>query len=337
MEFKDAKKEAEFIESIRSIFRAYVPESDAWAKPNFFDINATVIGGIAWSAVNEARNGVDLRLNPQTAVGEYLDIIAATPPLDLTRRAATQATGFVKVDYPVTVGYEFKAEDGTIYTATEAGSGVIAVISKGYGKDQNSIENRPLEGSDGTARSLGIWGGYDVECDDQFRRRIYAAKSKFHFFGSACSYEDALLAFPGVTRVWTAEDGGVAKIMFLMEDKYPCGQPRQEDIDEIIDYFKDECLSNMFFCPNFEGACTKTIAPEIEWTLTAPEDICEVQAAMTDWLRENYDIGEGVKIYEIQCWLDAYYPEYGGKIPCCDDYEPEPCCVYNCVQLLGCA
>ena len=64
------------------------------AKPNFFDVSSTVVGGIAWSAVNEARNGVDTRMNPQTAVGEYLDIIAATPPLNLTRLTATQGFRF---------------------------------------------------------------------------------------------------------------------------------------------------------------------------------------------------------------------------------------------------
>ena len=47
MKLADATNEREFIESVREVFRAYVPESDAWAKPNFFDINATVTGGFA--------------------------------------------------------------------------------------------------------------------------------------------------------------------------------------------------------------------------------------------------------------------------------------------------
>ena len=120
-----------------------------------------------------------------------------------------------------------------------------------------------------------------------------------------------------------------------MEDKYACGVPLQEDIDEIIAYFEDECLANMFFCPCFEGASQITITPEIEWE-TQPAEICDVQEALNKWLRENYDLGDGVRIHDIECFLGSLYPDLKPHIPCCEDYPPIPCAVYNCVQLLGC-
>ena len=257
VDFSTATTPEEFIEAARATFRAYVPESDAWAEPNFFSINATVIGGLFWNAWNEARNGLDKRINPQTAVGEYLDIIAGQPPLNMTRLAPTQSTGFVMVDLPgivnVPAGYLFTAADGTQYesvafTTLTGGQGTVEVRSVGTGSAVNSLNNRPLSASDGSAVSLGIFGGNDVECDDSFRRRIFAAQARGAvFFGSPCSFGAAILAFPGVTRAWTFTDGLTTGVSFLMEDKYPCGVPLQSDIDEVTAFFKDECLCGRVF------------------------------------------------------------------------------------------
>lgn len=153
MELVDATNEQETIEWVRGVFKAYVPESDAWAKPNFFDINATIIGGLMWSAINEAEELVDMRMNPQTVTGEYLDLLVAQPPLNLKRRSATQAVGSVNVELTeintVPVGYEFKTADDVVYTATAKvelvdGKGIVPVISKEYGSHTNSNHNQPL-------------------------------------------------------------------------------------------------------------------------------------------------------------------------------------------------
>ncbi len=343
VEISSAANEVEFIESVRSIFRAYVPESDAWAQPNFFSINATIIGGLAWSAFNEARNGIDARVNPQSASGEYLDIIAGQPPLFLTRYGPTKAMGSIAVNIPslttIPAGYVFQTADGTSYTANSttpliSGVGTVAVTSSGTGALQNSVMNRPMELTNGQAVSLGIYGGNDGETDEGLRARIFSSQQSAHFFGSACTYESALLAYPGVTRAWAIEDGLTAKITFLMEDTYPCGTPQQTDIDTIKDYFKDECRTNMFFCPFFEGAKTSVIGPEINWNV-CHDRICEVEAAMQLWLRANYDIGEGVSGCDIQAFLDNEFPELGGTVGTCCYFPPIPCTVYNCVELVG--
>lgn len=345
MDFLTTESEAEFIESIRSIYRAYVPESDAWASPNFFDINAIVIGGMAWSAVNEARNGIDARLNPQTAVGDNLDRIAGFPPLNLVRFGETQATGTVTVSGSsltfIPAGQTFTTAAGIEFTADAdtplaAGEGQVAVTSTQSGSANNSIEGQPLDMTgDGTAFSDGIFGASDVECDDEFRQRLFSAQSSFHFFGSACSYETAMLAQTGVSRAWAVEDGGVAKILFLMEGTYPCGEPTQADIDAIKASFDDACLTNMFFCPNFEGAKSLTISPTVNWTNGAP-DQCEVEDALRNWLRENYSINEGVDHCEIQTFLSATYPDEGPVLDdCCQDYDAVCNAVYNCVEVIG--
>lgn len=341
VDFASAESEQEFIESIRDIYRAYVPESDAWAQPNFFSVNATVVGGLAWSAVNEARRGFDMRVNPQTAVGEYLDLIAGTPPLALVRRPATVATGEIIVsgwpDATIPAGTMFETAAGVKFTTTETvnvgGAFTIAeVVSVLAGSANNSLQNQPMTSGNVSAISLGIFGGFDAETDDQFRARIYAEQTKYAFFGSACSYERMMLAVPGVSRAWAIEDGGVAKIVFLMEDKYPCGTPLVEDIEEIKAFFDDPCLTPLFFCPDFQPACSRPIDLVIEWT-EAPDDICAIEAAFEEWLRVNYSIGEGVRGCDIDAWLKDSYPEYGPVIECCEDFPAISCCVYNCANL----
>lgn len=341
VDFASAESEQEFIESIRDIFRSYVPESDAWAQPNFFSVNATVVGGLAWSAVNEARRGFDMRVNPQTAVGEYLDLIAGTPPLALVRRPATVATGdLIVTGWPtanIPAGTMFETAAGVKYTTTESvnvgGSfTVVPVASVLAGAANNSLQNQPMTSGNVSAISLGIFGGFDAETDDQFRARIYAEQTKYTFFGSACSYERLLLSYPGVSRAWAVEDGGVAKIVFLMEGKYPCGVPQDEDIAGIKEYFSDPCLTPLFFCPDFQPACSKSIDLVIEWT-EAPDDICAIEAAFEEWLRANYGVGDGVRGCDIDAWLKDSYPEYGPRIECCEDFPAVSCCIYNCANL----
>lgn len=344
MKLADATNEQETIEWVRGVFKAYVPESDSWAKPNFFDINATVIGGLTWSAINEARNLIDMRMNPQTVTGAYLDLLVAQPPLNMKRRTATQAIGSVMVDLTeirsIPVGYVFKTAGNIIYEATaevplKEGKGIVPVISKEYGAHTNAVINQSLTAENGTALSQGIYGGFDVECDEELRNRFYAEQAKFTFFGSQCSMEEALSTIRGVSRSWVVRDGAVVKMLVLMEDKYPCGIPMQSDFDEMKSYFEDECRTNLFFCPIFDTPKTETIAPEIHWRNGQPE-ICDVERKMRTWLRENYSLGDGIEACAIQSWLTENYGEYEPKIFGCADYPAKCDTVYNCVELLSC-
>ncbi len=345
MQLENASNEHEFISSIRNIFTAYVPESNAWAKPNFFDINATVIGGLFWSATNEIRNGIDTRLNPQTASGAYLDMLVAQPPLNLSRLPATHAKGLVKVKLEdtdtVKKGDIFKSSDGIKYKAIETvtlenGEGVVEVISITTGEKTNAQKDRPLQVKKGKAHSLGIFGGFDVECDEQLRRRYFTAKSEPHNFGSACNIQDMLTSFRGVTRSWAIQDGLEIKLLVLMEDKYPCGIPQKSDFDEMRAYFDEPCRSPMFFCPIISAPKVKTIMPEISWQNGRPNDMCEVTQNMQTWLRHNFDLGEGVRGVDIQNFLDDNYGEYAPKIDGCCDYPAGCDVIYNCVEIISC-
>ncbi len=344
-DFISTDSEAGFIQEVRDIFRAYVPESDAWAKPNFFDINATVIGGIAWSAVNEARRGFDLRANLQTAHGQYLDLLASQPPLNLFRLGATSSNGSIIVSgwpsalipggtvFESAAGIKYKALADVVNVAGQPTT--VAVASVLAGDMVNSQAGQPLQSGDATAVSLGIFGGFGEETDYQFRNRIYAEKTKYCFFGSAESYQRLLLGYRGITRVWALQDGGVATIAFLMEDTYQCGVPLQSDIDAVQEYLSDPCLTPLYFCPNIQPACAKSINPVVNWTIE-PDDLCDVQESMTQWMRATYDLGDGVAGCEIQAWLSANYPDNGPSIDACINYDSVPCCVYNCAILEGC-
>lgn len=343
--FQPDDTEADVINKVRGIYRAYVPESDAWQEPSFYGINATIQGGLAWCAINEARNGIDARLNPSTAVAPYLDMIVALPPCRMTRNAPTKAGGIIMVKDSSLVaipgGYVFTTAAGVTYTADATvtldadGAGLVQVTSTGTGTAVNSPVDQPFEFSDGTAQSLGIAGGYDQEDCEALRRRYFAKRQECLPFGSPCWYQSQLEGRPGVTRSWFIKDGGAAKLVFLMENKYPCGVPLQVDIDEINAFFDDECKTGLCFCPVFCPAKSLTISPEICWTNGAPENVCDIADAMSQWLRQNYDLGQGVPSAQIQCFLDAAFPQYGGVIKCCKDYPPVCEAVYNCVELVG--
>lgn len=344
MSFDNAENPADFVEAVRNMISGCVPGADAWKEPNFFSVISNVIGGASWTAINEARRGVDARCDPRFMSGDALDAYAAIPPCNLRRLDATCGTGIVLIKNttlsPIPAGYIITSSCGAEFTVdmdtpVTNGEALVMVTSSGKGSESNSPENQILSVDDGEAISRGVYGAFDRECDDDFRRRIFAQEKTCFFFGSACSLVDQVEAFQGVTRAWAYVDGAVASIAFLMEDKYPCGVPLQEDIDALFEMFEDECLSPMCFCPNFKAACSLTLAPEIEWK--SNPDICEVQEAIQAWLRENYGLGEGVKACDLRDFLNAEYGEFGPSLDCCEDYEGQPCCVYNCVELLGCS
>jgi len=341
MSFENAETESEFIDAIRSIFRAYVPESDAWSKPNFFDINATVIGGLAWSGYNEARNGIDARLNIRTVQGEALDLLAATPPLSFFRLGERPSMGSVKFtsDTVATVnaGEVFTTADGVEYTATETvalvdGMAEIPVTSNANGVDQNSLPNQPLETAlDGEVYSCGIVGGADVECDEDFRNRIFAERSKSFFFGSQKSYETIVNGYPGITRVYF-KDGFIFP---MMDDTRPCGIPTCQDLENIADSFNDPCLTPAGCAPALSPATAKVFAPEISWC-KAP-DYCAVEASIKQWLIENYGLGQAVVATDFIAFLNAEYSEFGASLVGCCDFPAEPYDIYSCVEIIhGC-
>ena len=341
MSFENAETESEFIDAIRSIFRAYVPESDAWAKPNFFDINATVIGGLAWSGYNEARNGIDARLNIRTVQGEALDLLAATPPLNFFRLGERPAMGSVKFisDTVATVnaGEVFTTADGVEYTATETvtlvdGMAEIPVTSNASGIDQNSLPNQPLDTVlDGEVYSCGIVGGADVECDEDFRNRIFAERSKSFFFGSQKSYENIVNGYPGVTRVYTL--GGY--ILPIMDGTRPCGIPTCQDLENIADSFNEPCLTPAGCAPTLALATGKVFAPEINWC-KAP-DFCAVELAIQTWLRANYGLGDSISAADFLSFLNSEFRGFGATLGACCDFSAEPHEIYSCVEIIhGC-
>ena len=332
------------VNEARATLRACLPESDAWKQPNPFDAFAVLMGGMYWTAVNEARRGADLRLDPTMMQGSDLDRYAAGPKLGLTRMAATPAQGLVSItdaSAPVPPGTIFTASDGTTYTTANGGVLVgdevtLTVAATQAGFTTNSLPGRPLSYTgDGSAVSVGIYGGQDAECDEDLLLRIFAAERTDCYFGSPDSLTEVILGQPGVTRAVTYEDGYCVMIAVLMEQSFaPKGTPPQAALDELAAVFADECLAPAHFCPKIVPMEARTIAPEMTWQ-KPPEDICFVQQAMQDWMRQTFGFGDPVPGHFIQNWLDTEFGEYGPMLVECKGY-PAFCGVYNCVELVGC-
>lgn len=343
--FSSTDNEAQVVNEVRGIFRAYLPEADAWKMPSFFGVVAIVLGGAVWTVLNEARNNVDARVNPVTATGADLDRIAATPPLNIVRLDATVAEGLLRgqdiTASLVQQGQVFTTADGTTYAATEtvtvvAGRAVFAVTSNETGDNVNAIVDQPMTSTDvdGQFFSEGVFGGNGIECDDNLRRRIFSEHSRTAFLGSPCSYQEAMAGITGVSRSWTILDGGIPKVLFLTEDLTPDGVPPATMVQAVRSSFQGECMTSIFYCANFEGARSLTLSPEICWE-TAPEDLDAILDAIKVWLRANYDLGEGVTVAELQAFLGQSFPQYGPKVLCTENFEGECDAVYNMVDFAG--
>lgn len=255
--------EAQTIARARELFRAHIPESNAWLEPSNMSVVATVLGGLGWTIMQEARNGIEARVMPDTAIGAHLDAIAARPPFNLLRRGATKATGVVSVAFTVSqsiaVGDSFTRSDGIKYLAQcsfTGTTGQIAVIAQSPGTAGNAISGMPFTDSRGTVTSLGIVGGYGAESDEELRDRIYRSVPGA-YFGSVGSIEALVANVHGVSKVRAcAMDCGPVVLFVALQGN---AIPTATDIQWIEGAFADPCAMPAHTCVNIRPAIAKTL------------------------------------------------------------------------------
>lgn len=257
--------EAEVIDRVRQTFRAHLPESNAWVEPSNLSVTATVFGGIAWSLMQEARNGIDARAMPETATGEYLDAIASRPPYNTLRRAETYAEGWVEVSFldvnSIAVGDSFTRSDGVKYTVIcaatlTAGVGMVKVRANVAGTTGNAVSGMPLEDTRGTVTSRGIVGGYGAETDDELRDRLYRLYPG-PVFGSLSSVEGLVANVHGVGQaVACPSDCGPVTVYAAMQGN---AIPSAADIAWIEGAFANPCSLPAFVCVTILPAIAKTL------------------------------------------------------------------------------
>ncbi|WXC85930.1 baseplate J/gp47 family protein [Bradyrhizobium septentrionale] len=133
-------------------------------------------------------------------------------------------------------------EDITVSVAAPVVANIRALDSGTLGNipDGSSLIIVPPVNSVGSASTIHVSGGTDIETDAQLRSRILHRIQNPPMGGSIADYEQWALAVPGVTRAWAAPEQGVGTITvrFLMDDLYPDddGWPQPDDIQRVADY-----------------------------------------------------------------------------------------------------
>lgn len=235
---------ADTAETILARLLASVPEQyDKTAGSFFYDMQMPL--AIEHAAVYERIDGILNQGFAKTASDIYLDRKAAE--LDLTRKAATYASGSVtitgspgsKVQHGAKV-----ASDTATFTVQESatipsgGSVTVAMVCDTPGKGGNlppgAIKAFPvtLPGITAVTNTAAIVGGYDTESDEELRARYFKA-IRPATSGNPRHYEVWAEEVEGVGAakalpVWNGP--GTVKVVVIDANKQPANAPLLESV-----------------------------------------------------------------------------------------------------------
>lgn len=326
--FTTEMSEREVVNAVRNTFKAFIPESNAWAEPNHMSVSAQVFGGLAFSALCEARGGVDARVMIDTAEGAYLDAIAARPPYNTTRLPASKASGDLDVTFPgvavVLTGEVFTRDDGQEYTVLcdatldADGVGVVKVEAVEAGVAGNAVYGYPFVDARGdvSVSLMGLNGGSAIECDDALKDRLYALQP-FTQFGSVKSLEQYAVGLPGVASAKGCRDiGGVD--LYFTSDNGPI--PTAGEVAAVQAAFDDPCRKMIGLCTRVRAATALTINVTITDPCPAGVSDADMSAALTAWLDANAMLGQGFAGGDIKDALQEAFPGLSLSSGC-EDYR----------------
>lgn len=302
--------ESEIVNAVRGLFQSHIPESNAWAEPNQMSVTAQVFGGLAFSALSEARNGIDNRIMIGTASGDYLDALAAKPPYNTSRLPATFATGCVSVCFvgvaSLSAGDALTRSDGAAYsvccdvTLDADGCGDVEVKADVSGPDGNAVFGYPFTDVRGTATvcKSGIGGGNDVECDDDLKDRLYSLQPGCAF-GSLSSVEACALGIQGIRYAKACEEIGGATLYIGTKDG---PVPTQVEIDTVQAVFDDPCKKLIGTCVKVRGVTSCELQVVISDPCPSSVSATAAGAYLSEWV-STLPAGKAVSARQVELAL----------------------------------
>lgn len=316
---------------------------------NNINMTAITIGGLISQFARGARNDIDARLMPDTAIGENLDRIGA--PFGVFRRPAKKAAGAVKVmgdDGTIVSGSAARC-DGFGYTilgpavppSDECETILICELDACPSEGLDTCATGPAAIVDGcawawveatTAGALGnypagtdledfadgvtlevgpggITGGCDIECDDDFRRRIILADPRRPSANSPCDIRDRIATAPGVTRVWIRECCGVLEFCFAMDACYPDSQPQADDAASVAAFLDDPCLAPLGQV-KIKPICAQGLDISLSCISGVQCDIPTLEAGLRSWLIQTAQLGETILRDDLALIIRALCPGF---------------------------
>ena len=221
----------------------------------------TAIGPVAWylEGTYMILDQIQTNSNPQTAVGEALDLITITR--GISRNAARAAVRKGTFNVPIPSGSQFKTINGAASLIFISGDAVTNESSDGNyvylltcatpGSAGNSYTGAilPITVISGlTSASIGAieTAGTDEETDESLRSRYFASFDVASFGGNISAYRNTILAIDGVGAVQvypTWNGGGTVLCSILGSDFKPAIPATIQEVQNII-------------CPSEDGGST---------------------------------------------------------------------------------
>lgn len=286
----------------------------------------TALGPAAWylEGAYMTLNQVQQNSNPETAVGESLDLLTAAR--NVNRRQARAAVRQGTFNVAVPSGSQFKTINGAdslIFTSgeqisTSDGSYVYQLTCNTPGTEGNSYTGAllPITAISGlTSASIGtvIEAGTDEETDDSLRDRYFLSFDTPAFGGNIASYRQAILAMDGVgaVQIYPAWDGGGTVLCSILGDDLKPALPATVEAVQstICPSEKGESApsSNGYGMAPIGAEVTITTATELTLNIT-----CDIEFVDT--------IQNGVETYQqeieekIQGYIDQVNASWGNPL-----------------------
>lgn len=286
----------------------------------------TALGPVAWylEGLYMTLSQIQQNSNPDTAVGEALELLTAARNINRTQARAAVRQGTFNVEIPA--GSQFKTINGAdslVFTSgslisSSAGSYVYQLTCNTPGSAGNSYTGAllPVTAIAGlTSANIGavITAGTDEETDDSLRNRYFLSFDTPAFGGNISSYRQTILALDGVgaVQVYPAWNGGGTVLCSILGDDLKPALPAT--VQEVQNYI----------CPPEDGEASPSpsgygMAPiGAEVTITTGTELtlditCNIEFAES--------VQNGVETYQqeieqkIQEYIDQVNSDWGNPL-----------------------
>lgn len=286
----------------------------------------TALGPVAWylEGLYMTLSQIQQNSNPDTAVGEALELLTAARNINRTQARAAVRQGTFNVEIPA--GSQFKTINGAdslVFTSgslisSSAGSYVYQLTCNTPGSVGNSYTGAllPVTAIAGlTSATIGavITAGTDEETDDSLRNRYFLSFDTPAFGGNISSYRQTILALDGVgaVQVYPAWDGGGTVLCSILGDDLKPALPAT--VQEVQNYICPPEDGEASPSPNGYGmapigaAVTITTGTELTLDIT-----CNIEFAES--------VQNGVETYQqeieqkIQEYIDQVNSDWGNPL-----------------------
>lgn len=286
----------------------------------------TALGPVAWylEGLYMTLSQIQQNSNPDTAVGEALELLTAARNINRTQARAAVRQGTFNVEIPA--GSQFKTINGAdslVFTSgslisSSAGSYVYQLTCNTPGSAGNSYTGAllPVTAIAGlTSATIGtvITAGTDEETDDSLRSRYFLSFDTPAFGGNISAYRQTILAMDGVgaVQVYPAWNGGGTVLCSILGDGLKPALPAT--VQEVQNYICPPEDGEASPSPNGYGmapiGAVVTITTGTELTL---DITCNIEFAES--------VQNGVETYQqeieqkIQEYIDQVNSDWGNPL-----------------------